>query len=165
MRPSVHFLVHGRALQGSSGHDYDYYSVQFSSVQPLTHVQVFATPWTARRITNSRCLLKLMSIELAMPSSQLILSHPLLFLPSIFPRIRVFPMSWLFALGGQYIGVSASTSVLPMNIQDWFLLGWTGWISLQSKDSQEPSPTPQFKSTNVLALSFLYSPTFTDIHD
>ena len=53
------------------------------------------------------------------------------------------------------IGVSASTSVLPMNTQDWSPLGRTGWISLQSKDSQESSPTPQFKSINSLALSFL----------
>ena len=52
-----------------------------------------------------------------------------------------------------------------MNIQNWFPLGWTGWISLQSKDSQESSPTPQFKSINSLALSFLYSPTLTSIHD
>ena len=63
------------------------------------------------------------------------------------------------------IGVSASVSVLPMNIQDWFLLGWTGLSSLQSKDSQESSPTPQFKSINSLVLSFLYSQTLTSIHD
>ena len=76
-----------------------------------------------------------------------------------------FPMSQFFTLGGQSIGVSASTSVLPMNIQDWFPLGWTGWISLQSRDSQESSPTPQFKSINSSALSFLCSPTLTSIHD
>ena len=74
-----------------------------------------------------------------------------------------FPMSQLFARGGQSIGVSASASVLPMNIQDWSLLGWTGWISLQS--SQESSPTPQFKSINSSGLSFLHSPTLTSIHD
>ena len=66
-----------------------------SSVQPLSHVQVFATPWTAAHqaslsITNSQSLLKLMSIELVMPSNHLILCHPLLLLPSIFPSIRVF---------------------------------------------------------------------------
>ena len=62
-------------------------------------------------------------------------SHPLLslLLPSIFPSIRAFPMSQFFTSGGQSIGVSASISVLPMNIQDWFPLEWTGWISLQSK--------------------------------
>ena len=61
--------------------------------------------------------------------------------------------------------VSALTSVLPINIHDWFPLGWTGWISLQSRDSQESSPTSQFKSINFLSLSFLYSPTLTSIHD
>ena len=68
-----------------------------------------------------------------------------------------FPMSQLLTSGGQSIGVSASASVLPMNTQDWSPLGWTGWISLQSKDSQESSPTPQFKSINSLVLSFVYS--------
>ena len=75
---------------------------------------------------------KPMSIESVMPSNHLILCHPFL-LPSIFPRIRVFQMSQLFASGGQSIGVSASTSVPPRNTQDWSPLGWTGWISLQSK--------------------------------
>ena len=71
-----------------------------------------------------------------------------------FPSSGSFPMSWLFVWGGQSIG--ASVSVLPMNIQDWFPLGWTGWISFQSKDSQESSPIPQFKSINSSTLSFLY---------
>ena len=84
-------------------------------------------------IKNSWSLLKLMSIESVMPSNHLILCRPLLLLPSIFPSIRVFQMSQFFTSGGQRIGVSASTSVFPMNIQDWFPLGWTGWISLQSK--------------------------------
>ena len=82
-----------------------------------------------------------------------------------FPASGSFPMSQLFASGGQSIRVSASASALPMNIQDWFPLGWTGWFSLQSRDSQEFCPTPQFKSINSLALSFLYSPTLTSIHD
>ena len=68
-----------------------------------------------------------------LPSNHIILCCPLLLLPSIFPSIRVFPMSQPFTSGGQRIGVSASTSVLPMNTQDWYPLGWTGWISLQSK--------------------------------
>ena len=67
------------------------------------------------------------------PSNHLIFWHPLLLLPSIFPSISVFPMSQLFASCGQSIGVSTSTSVLPKNTQDWSPLGWTGWISLQSK--------------------------------
>ena len=86
--------------------------------------------------------------------------------PQFLPASGSFPMSQLFAWGGQSIGVSASASVLPMNTQDWSLLGQTGWISLQSQeDSQESSPTPQFKSINSSALSLLHSPTLTSIHD
>ena len=104
----------------------------------LSHVRFFATPWTAAHqaslsITKSRSLLKLMSIELVMPSNHLILCRPLLHQPSIFLASGSFQMSRFFASGGQSIGVSASASVLPMNIQDWFPLGWTGWIYLQSK--------------------------------
>ena len=82
-----------------------------------------------------------------------------------FPASGSFQMSQLFASGGQSSGVSAPTSVLPMNIQDWFPLGWTDWILLQSRNSHESYPTPQFKSINSSALSFLYSPTVTFIHD
>ena len=81
----------------------------------------------------SQSLLKPMFIELVMPYNHLILCHPLLLPSSIFPSIRVFPKSHLFPSGDQSIGVSASTLVLPVNIQDWFPLGWTGCISLQSK--------------------------------
>jgi len=108
------------------------------SVQSLSQVQPFATPWTAARqaslsITNSRSLLKLMSIESVMPSNHLILCHLLVLLPSIFPSIRVSPVSQFFTSRGQTTGVSISASVFPKNIQDWFPLGWTGWTSLQSK--------------------------------
>ena len=108
-----------------------------SSVQSLSHVQLFATPWTAacqasQSITNSWSLFKLMSIESVMPSNHLILCHPL-FLPRSFPASGSFQTSQFFTLGGQSIGVSALTSVLPKYIQDWFPLGWTAWISLQSK--------------------------------
>ena len=71
-----------------------------------------------------------------------------------FPALGSFQMSQFFASGSQSIGVSASASVLPMNTQDWFLLGWTGWISLKSKELQESPPTPQSKSINSLALAF-----------
>ena len=140
-----------------------------SSVQSFSRVRLFAPPWTTAHqaslsITNSRGLLKLMSIKLVMPSSHLILCCPLLLLPPIPPSIRVlsnestlcmrWPKYWSFSLA----------SVLPKNTQDWSPLGWTGWI-LQSPDSQESSPTPQFKSINSLALRFLYSPTLTSIHD
>ena len=80
-----------------------------------------------------RSLLKLISIKSLMPSSHLIFCHPLCLLPPIPPNIRVFSMSQLFTWGGQSIGVSASASVLPMNIQDRSPLGWTDWISLKSK--------------------------------
>ena len=76
-----------------------------------------------------------------------------------------FSISLLFTSDGQSIGVAASASVLPMNIQDWFLSGLPGWIFLKPRDSQESSPTPQFKSINYLALSFLYVPILTTIHD
>ena len=82
-----------------------------------------------------------------------------------FPAAGSFLMSQFFTSGGQNIRVSASASVLPMNIQDWFPLGWTGWISCCPRDSQESSPTPQFKSINSSALSFLYTPTLTLVHD
>ena len=82
-----------------------------------------------------------------------------------FPTSGSFQMSQFFPSGGQNIGVSASTSVLPMTIQDWFPLGWTGWISLQSKGLSRVFSTPQFKSINSSALRFLYSPTLTSIHD
>ena len=90
---------------------------------------------------------------------------PFSFCPESVPESGSFPMSQLFASGGQSIAVSASASVLPMNIQDSFPLGLTGLISLQAKDSQEPSPTPQFRSINSLSLSSLYGPTLTSIHD
>ena len=104
---------------------------QFSSVQSFSHIQLFVTPWTAARqaslsITNSRSLLKLMSLELVMQSNHLILCHPLLLLPQSFPTSGSFQMSQFFESGGQSIGVSASASVLPMNIQDQFPLGLTG---------------------------------------
>ena len=105
----------------------------------ISHVCLFATPWTAAcqaslSITISQNLLKLMSIGLVMPSNHLILCHPILLLPSIFPSIRVFLMSWYFPSGGQSIGASASVSFFPMNIQGWFPLGLTGLISLLSQD-------------------------------
>ena len=98
-------------------------SVQFSSVQLLSCVRLFATPWTAARqaclsITNSQSSLRLTSIESVMPSSHLILCHPFLLPPSIFPSSGSFPMSQFFASGGQTIGISTSISVLSVNIQD-----------------------------------------------
>ena len=130
----------GRTLKSSGPffRVFHVFYIQFRSVQLLNCVWLFVTPWTVARqpslsITISQSLLKLMSIESVMPSSHLILCHPLLLLPSIFPSIGSFPVSHLFPSGGQITGVSASASVLPVNIQDWSPLGWTSWISLQSK--------------------------------
>ena len=96
-------------------------------------------------------------IESMMPSNYLIICHPLLPLPSIFPSISSFPISQLFTSGGQGIGASASASVLPKNIiQGWFPLGLTSFISLLSKRYyQESSPAPQFESMNSAVLSLL----------
>ena len=112
--------------------------LNWESVQSLSRVWLFATPWTAARqaslsITNSRSLLKLMFIESVMSSNHLILSCPFSSCLQSFPASGSFSMSRFFTSGGQSIGLSASASVLPMNIQDWFSLGWTGWIPLQSK--------------------------------
>ena len=109
-----------------------------SSVQSHSRVPLFVTPWTAVRqaslsIANSWSLPKLMSIESVMPSNHLILCRSLLLPLQSFPASRSFQMSQFFASGGQSIRVSASASVLPMNIQGWSPLGWTGQISLQSK--------------------------------
>ena len=124
--------------QHSKNKDHGIQFYKFSSVQLLSCVQFFVTPWTAEcpaslSITNSWSLLKLRSIQLVMPSNHLILCDPLLLLPSVFPSKRVFSMSQFSASGSQSTGVSASASVLPMNTQNWFPLGWTSRISLQSK--------------------------------
>ena len=111
-------------------------SLQFSH-SVLSH-SLRQIPWTAAHhafvsITNSWSLLKHMSIESVMPSNHLSLCHPLSSCFQYFPTSGSFLRSQFFPSGGQIIGVSASTLVLPMNIQDRFPLGWTGWISLQSK--------------------------------
>ena len=141
--------------------------LQFSPVQSLSPIQLFTTCWTTARqaslsITNSWNLLKLISIELVMLSNHLILYRPLLLLLSIFPSIRVFsnesalhirwPKYWSFSFN--ISPYNEHTELIP--------LGWTGWISLQSKGLS--TPTPQFKSISSSVLSFLYSPTLTSIH-
>ena len=110
----------------------------FSSVQSFSHVWLFVTPWTAGRqaslsITSSWSLPKPMPIESVMPSNHLILCHPLLLLLSIFSSIGVFSNESVLHIRWPKYWSSVSTSVLPMNTQDWSPLGWTGWISLQSK--------------------------------
>ena len=92
------------------------------------------------------------------------LSSPFPLAPNPSPH-QSFPMSQLFTWGGQSTGVSALASFLPKKSQGWSPTEWSGWISLQSKGLSESSPTPQFKSINSSALSFLHSPTLTSIHD
>ena len=143
-----------------------------SSDQSLSRVQLFATPWTAAQqaslsITNSRSLPKFISIKSVMPSNHLILYHPLLLLPSIFPSIRVFskesplcirwPKYWSFSFN---ISPSNECSGLISFGMDWLDL-----FAVQGTDSQESSSTPQFKSINSSVLNFLSSPTLTSIHD
>ena len=145
-------------------------SFQFSSVQSLSRVRLFVTPWTTAHqaslsITNSQSLPKPMSIESRMPSNHLILCRPLLLLPTSFPSIRVFsdesalrirwPKYWNFCL-----------NISPSNEHPGlisFRMDWLDFLSVQG--TQESSPTPQFKSINSSALSLLYSPTLTSIHD
>ena len=145
---------------------------EISSVQSLSCVWFFATPWTAAcqasaSITNSWSLLKFMSIESMMPSNHLILCHPLLLLPSVFPSIRVFsnesvlpirwPKYWSFSFS---ISLSNEYSGLISFRIDWFDL-----LAVQGMDAQESSPAPQFKSINSSALSFLLGLTLTSTHD
>ena len=109
-------------------------------------------------------LAELMSIESFIPSNHLILCHLLLLLPLIFPSIRIFSNELVLPSGGQSIGASATTSVLPMNIHSWFPLGLTCLISLLSKVSQKSSPAP-LESISSLVLSLPYGPTLTSIQD
>ena len=132
----------------------------FSSVQLLSCVWLFMTPWTAAHhaclsITDCQSLLKLMSIESVMPSDHLILYHPLLFLCSIFPSIKIFssesvprirwPKFWSFSFN-----ISPSNEYSGTD----FLKDWLVGSPCIPRDSQESSPTPQFKIINSLALSF-----------
>jgi len=137
------------------------YSIMSDSLQPhgLQHASLPCPSPTPRAYSNS-C-----------PSSQwchpTISSSVIPFSSSLqsFPASGSFPMSQFFTTGGQSIIASASASGLPMNIQNLFPLGWTSWSSFSLRDSQESSPTPQFKSISSLVLSFLYSLTLTSIHD
>ena len=127
-------------------------SWQYSAVQSLSRVRLFAPSWTAAcqaslSITNSQSLLKLMSFVSVIPSNHLI---PFSSRLQSFPASRSFAVSQFFTSGDQSTGVSASASVLPMNIQDGFPLGWTGWISLQSKGLSKV-----FSNTTVQKHQFL----------
>ena len=136
------------------------------TVQPLTLV----TPWTAAHqatlfFTVSWSLLKLMSIELVMPSNHHILCRPLLLLLSVFPSIRVFSNESVLHIRCQSIRASTLASVLPMNIQGWFPLGLTGLISLLLKGLSRVFSSTTLKSMNSSAFSLPYGPTLTSMYD
>ena len=136
---------------------------QFSSVRSLSQFRLFVTPWIAAHqaslsITISRSSLRVSSIESVMPSSHLILCHPLLLLHRIPSASESFPMSQLFAWGVQSTGVSALASFLPKKSQGWSPSEWTGWISLQSKGlsrvfSNTTVPKHQFFSAQLSSQS------------
>ena len=143
---------------------------QFSSVQSLSHVRLFATPWTAARqaspsITSSRSLLKLMAIEALMSSNHVILCCPLLFLLSIFPSIRVFSNeSVLHIRWPNYWGFSFSIS--PSKESSGLISFRMDWLDLlTAQGTLKSSPIPQFKRINSSALSLLYGPTLASVHD
>ena len=140
--------------------------ISIQSVESFSRVWLFATLWTAARqaslsITNSRNLPKLMSIESVMPCKHLILCCPLLLPPSIFSNIRVFSNQSVLCIRWPKYW-SFSFNIRPSNEYSGLI---SFRISLQFRDSQESSPTPQFKSITSSVLSFLYSPTLTSIHD
>ena len=139
------------------------YDITHSSVQSLSCVRLFATPWiTARQaslsITNFQSSLRLVSIESVMPSSHLILGHPVSSCPQTLPASESFPMSQLFTWGVQRTGVSALASFLPKKFRGWSPSEWIGWISLQSKGlsrvfSNTTVQTHQFFSTQCSSQS------------
>ena len=144
------------------------YNHQFSLVAQLCPTLqlhgLHAACQASLSITNSRSLLQLMSIKSALPSNHLIFCHPLLLPPSIFPSIRVFSSeSVLHIRWPKYWSFSFSIS-LSNEYSGLISLGWNGWSSCCPRDSQESSPTPQFKSINSSVLSF-YGPTLTSIPD
>ena len=142
------------------------FSYTFSSVQSLSCVQLFATSWTAAcqaflSFTNSGSLLKLMSIKSVMPSNHLILCCPLLSCLQSFPASESFPMSQFFSSGGQSIGVSASATVLPVNIQDLFPWGLPGWTLCSPRNSHESSPVPPILRRSAFFIVQLSHPYMT----
>ena len=143
---------------------------RFVVVQLLSRVQPFVTPWTAScqaslSFTISRSLLKFIFIELMMLSNHLILCCPLLLLPSVFHSIRVFSNELPLCIRWTKYW-SFSFIISPFNEYSGLVsVGFTGWISLLSKVSQESSLAQQFKSISSSALSLLYGPTLTSIYN
>ena len=145
-----------------------YFSVQFSSVTQSCPTLCNAMDCSTPGLPVHHQLPEFTQAHVHWVSDAIPPSHPLLSASS--PTFNLSQhqslSQWVSSLYQvAKVLVSASTSVLLMNIQDWFPLGWTGWISLCPRDSQESSPTPHLKSINSSVLSFLYSPTLTSIHD
>ena len=139
------------------------------AVQLLSRVWLFVTPWTAAHQASlsfgiSQKFLKLTSIESVLPSNHLVLCRTFSSCLQSFPASGSFPMCQYFASGGQSIGVLVSASVFPLNIQDWFPLGWTSWISLQSKGLSRVSSNSTVQKHQFFGTQ-LSSPTLTSIHD
>ena len=140
------------------------------SVQSLSRVRHFATPWIAA--CQASCPSPTPGIY-TNPCTWSRWCHPTIWssvvpfssCPQSFPASVSFPVSQLFSWGGQSIGVSASTSVLPMNTQDWYLLGWTAWISLQSKGLSRVFSNTTVQKHQISGRGFVHSPTFTSVHD
>ena len=136
-------------------------------VESLSHVWLFVISRTAvcqapLSFTISWSLLKFISMESVMLSNHLILCQPPLFSLQSFPASGFFPMSWLFTSGGQNIGASAT--VLPMNVQGWFPLGWTDWISFQSKGLSRVLSNTTVQKHQLFSAQF-YCPILTSIYD
>ena len=151
----LHTVHSGRCLWGQNS----------SVVQSLTHVWPFKTPWTAARpaslsFTVSPSLLKLMSIESIIPSNRLILCHPLLLLPSVFPSIRVFSSGLAFCIRCPEYW-SSSFSISPSNEYSRLISFKTAWYDLPIQGTL----APQFESINSFTLSLLYGPSLTSLHD
>ena len=139
-------------------------------LQSLGCIQLFATPWTVVHQTSlsftiSWNFLKLVSIELVMPSSHLILCHPLLLLPSIFSSIKVFSRESALCISWPKHWSFASASVLPMNIQGWFPLGFTGFISVLFQGLSRVFSNTTVQKTQFFSPQPFYCPTLTSIHD
>ena len=185
MLPKAHLTSHFRmsgsqwlwviSPSWSSGSWWSFYTVPmcilgFSSVQLLSRVLLFVTPWitacqASLSITNSQSLLKLLPIKSVMPSSHLILCHLLLFLPPIPPSIRVFSNESVLRMRWTKYW-SFSFSISPSNGHPGLISFRMDWLDLLAvQGTLKSSPAPHFKNINFLALSFLHSPTLTSIHD
>ena len=143
---------------------------QFNSVQSLSRFQLFAIPWitvhqASLSITNSRSSLRLTSIQSVMPSSHLILCRPLLLLPSIPPSIRVFSNESTSHEVAKVLEFQLQHHSFQRNPRVDLLQNGLAGSPCSPRDSQESSPTPQFKRISSSALSLLHSPTLTSLHD